>query len=83
MTLRRRVLLPGCILVWVLAGPAQAELRTADGAIGCLTPDKLPAAEEAQKKRDRMEMDRLGCFPIMTGTSANGWMPISRRRFGM
>ena len=61
----------GCLVgcsIW--APPAQAELRTTGSAIACLEPDKLPAAEEASNKHDRMRMDILGCFPVATGTLA-------------
>jgi hypothetical protein len=57
----------GCGLVGLAVAPAWAELKTTGSAIGCLTPDKLPAAEEAAKRHDRTQMDMLGCFPIMTG----------------
>lgn len=66
----RKALVLGWALVPMLSASAAAELLTLGGAIGCLTPDKLPAAEEAYKKHDRVEMDRLGCFPISTGTTA-------------
>ena len=69
LALLRRFIL-ACGLVAVGLAPAHAELRTTSTAIGCLEPDKLNAAEEANKKHDRLQMDMLGCFPISTGVVA-------------
>jgi hypothetical protein len=69
MTLLKYLVL-GLGLVGFTLAPAWAELKTTGSAIGCLTPDKLQAAEEAAKRHDRMQMDMLGCFPISTGTVA-------------
>lgn len=46
---------------------ARAELKTTATAVACLKPENLPTAEEAQKKQDRAQMDKLGCFPVMAG----------------
>jgi hypothetical protein len=65
-----RTLSFACVLVGLPLTLAQAQLRTTGTAIGCVSADKSQAAEEANQKRDRSLMDRLGCFPMATGTSA-------------
>jgi hypothetical protein len=66
----QKCLIFGCSLVVASLAQAHAELRTTSTAIGCLEPDKLNAAEEADKKHDRAQMDMLGCFPMMMGVVA-------------
>jgi hypothetical protein len=69
------VTLPKCFILscGLLAASvvhAHAEIRTTSTAIGCLDPSRLNAAEEANKKHDRLQMDMLGCFPILMGVVA-------------
>ena len=69
MTIVKNFIL-GCGLMGACLAQAHAELRTTNTAIGCNTPDKLNAAEEADKRHDRLQMDMIGCFPIAAGTVA-------------
>jgi hypothetical protein len=59
-----------CTVACLMAPPVQAQLKTTSIALGCIAPDNIPAAEEANKRHDRLKMDMLGCFPISTGTKA-------------
>src|SRR5258708_38351117 len=73
--MRRHMTLLKCLVfggafVGITLAPAWAELKTTGSAIGCITADKLQAAEEAAKRHDRTQMDMPGCFPIATGTAA-------------
>jgi hypothetical protein len=49
---------------------AQGELRTTNTAIACYAGDKVKAAEDANSRHDRLEMDKIGCFPVASGTVA-------------
>jgi hypothetical protein len=70
MPLLPKTLSFACLLAGIPLTLAHAQLRTTGTAIGCASADKLQAAEEANQRHDRSLMDRLGCFPISTGTSA-------------
>src|SRR5665213_2324103 len=51
------VILVACGLVGLSSTQARAEWRTKITALACYSPTNLPAAEEADKRHDRLKMD--------------------------